>query len=53
MMVADPMNLICGNTSEGMQRADLPIFVQILAATLPIGSGLWPLFCSGYATSRR
>ena len=38
------MNLICGNTSEGMQRADLPVFMQILAATLPIGSGLWPFF---------
>lgn len=41
-MVADPMNLICGNTSEGMQRAELPVLMQILAATLPIGSGLWP-----------
>ena len=38
-MVADPMNLICGNTSEGMQRQSR-YFTQIHAATLPIGSGL-------------
>jgi hypothetical protein len=38
------MNLICGNTSEGMQRAEPPVLMQIRAATLPIGSGLRPFF---------